>query len=105
PTLRRRMETVQRGALEEELQPARQIQVSYLPSSFPRYSDLELAGFNVPSKQVGGDYYDYVDMGDSILVAVADVVGKGVPAALLMSMLQASLRTLAAEQRSLTEII
>jgi serine phosphatase RsbU (regulator of sigma subunit) len=98
-------ESLERAALEEELHLARQIQASYLPSVFPRLPSVELSATNVPSKQVGGDYYDCVDSGDTLLIAVADVVGKGVPAALLMSMLQASLRTMATERRSLCEMV
>jgi sigma-B regulation protein RsbU (phosphoserine phosphatase) len=98
-------ESLVRAALEEELHLARQIQASYLPSVFPRLPSVELSATNVPSKQVGGDYYDCVDSGDDLLIAVADVVGKGVPAALLMSMLQASLRTMATQRRSLCEMV
>lgn len=98
-------ESLERAALEEELHLARQIQFSYLPSAFPSLERVQLSGTNVPSKQVGGDYYDYIELADSLLLVVADVVGKGVPAALLMSMLQASLRTLAAERRPLSEIL
>jgi serine phosphatase RsbU (regulator of sigma subunit) len=98
-------ESLERAAMEEELHLARQIQASYLPSVFPRLPSVELSATNVPSKQVGGDYYDCVDTGDALLIAVADVVGKGVPAALLMSMLQASLRTMATERRSLCDMV
>ena len=98
-------ESLVRAAMEEELHLARQIQSSYLPSVFPRLASVELSGVNVPSKQVGGDYYDCVETDDGLLLAVADVVGKGVPAALLMSMLQASLRTMANERRSLSEMV
>jgi len=98
-------ESLERAALEEELHLARQIQASYLPSVFPRLPSVELSDTNVPSKQVGGDYYDCVDTGDALLIAVADVVGKGVPAALLMSMLQASLRTMAGDRRSLCDMV
>jgi sigma-B regulation protein RsbU (phosphoserine phosphatase) len=98
-------ESLERAALEEELNLARQIQFSYLPARFPDLERVQLSGTNVPSKQVGGDYYDYVEGEDGLLLAVADVVGKGVPAALLMSMLQASLRTLASEGRSLADMV
>jgi sigma-B regulation protein RsbU (phosphoserine phosphatase) len=98
-------ENLRRAAMEEELHLAREIQSSYLPSVFPRHDSLEMAGTNVPSKQVGGDYYDYIETGDEVLFVVADVVGKGVPAALLMSMLQASLRTMATGRHTLTEMI
>jgi sigma-B regulation protein RsbU (phosphoserine phosphatase) len=98
-------ENLRRAALEEELHVAREIQTSYLPSAFPRLDSLEMSGTNVPSKQVGGDYYDFVESNGEVLFVVADVVGKGVPAALLMSMLQASLRTMASEKLSLTEMV
>jgi serine phosphatase RsbU (regulator of sigma subunit) len=97
-------ESLERAALEEELHLARQIQFSYLPQVFPRLERVEFAGTNVPSKQVGGDYYDYIETDHGLMLTIADVVGKGVPAALLMSMLQASLRTLAIEGRTLAEM-
>jgi len=79
---------------EEELNLARRIQRSFLLSQFPSRPGVEVHALNVSSKQVSGDFYDVVPAGDrSFLVCVADVSGKGVPAALLGSMLQASLRT------------
>ncbi len=90
-------ESVRRVALEEELTLARQIQFRYLPTTFPHWDNLEVFGTNQPSKQVGGDYFDVVTVDDGVLAAIADVSGKGVPAALVMSMMQASLRTQATE--------
>jgi serine phosphatase RsbU (regulator of sigma subunit) len=82
---------------EEELNLARQIQRTSLLSVFPELQGLEVHAVFRPSKHVGGDFYDVVDAGDgTFLIAIADVSGKGVPAALLSSMLQASLRTQAA---------
>jgi len=79
---------------EEELNLARQIQRTSLLSEFPRMTSYEVHALYIPSKHVGGDFYDVVPTGDGAhLVAIADVSGKGVPAALLSSMLQASLRT------------
>jgi serine phosphatase RsbU (regulator of sigma subunit) len=92
--------------LEEELRLARQIQRSFLVSEFPEMARFEVHALNIPSKEVGGDLYDLVPTGDGGLVlAVADVAGKGVPAALLSSMLQASLRTQAASIPSVSEIL
>jgi hypothetical protein len=83
-----------RAGSERELQLARRIQRSFLLSEFPRRSRIEVHAVNLSSKEVSGDFYDVVTPNDSeILLAVADVSGKGVPAALLSSMLQASLRT------------
>ncbi|MGH7723966.1 MAG: PP2C family protein-serine/threonine phosphatase [Candidatus Eiseniibacteriota bacterium] len=98
-------ESVRRVALEEELSLARQIQFGYLPTTFPRLENLDVFGMNQPSKEVGGDYFDVMDTGDSFLTAIADVSGKGVPAALVMSMMQASLRTQASEDRPVREIL
>jgi len=98
-------ESLRRAALEEELNLARQIQFTYLPSRFPRRPNLEVFGFNQPSREVGGDYFDVVESGHEFLAAIADVAGKGVPAALVMSMVQASLRTQAGEGRPVREIL
>lgn len=85
---------MERAGSERELQLARKIQQSFLPSEFPRHPRLEVHATNLSSKEVSGDFYDVVPIGDDgYLLAIADVSGKGVPAALLSSMLQASLRT------------
>ncbi len=87
-------EALARARSEEELNLARRIQRSFLLSSFPQRSGLEVHALNVSSKQCSGDFYDVVPAGDGgVLLCIADVSGKGVPAALLSSMLQASLRT------------
>jgi len=91
---------------EEELNLARQIQRNSLLSEFPPLPRCEVHALTLPSKHVGGDLYDVVQAGDgSWFVAIADVSGKGVPAALLSAMLQASLRTQAASVRSPAEIL
>ena len=85
---------LQVARLEEELHLAQQIQRTFLRSEFPTLPRCEVHAVNLPSRQVGGDYYDVVACEDgSFLVAIADVAGKGVPAALMSSMLQAALRT------------
>jgi hypothetical protein len=85
---------MERAGSERELQLARRIQQSFLLSEFPDRPCLDVFATNVSSKEVSGDFYDVVPVGDDgYLLAVADVSGKGVPAALLSSMLQASLRT------------
>jgi len=86
--------SIDRAGSERELQLARRIQRSFLLSEFPRRARIEVHAVNVSSKEVSGDFYDVVPVGDDgILLAIADVSGKGVPAAILSSMLQASLRT------------
>jgi serine phosphatase RsbU (regulator of sigma subunit) len=87
-------EAMERAGSERELQLARRIQRSFLLSEFPQRSRVEVHAVNVSSREVSGDFYDVVPTGDDeVLLAIADVSGKGVPAALLSSMLQASVRT------------
>ena len=85
-------EVVEKKVLEEELNIARAIQINLLPSTPPVLEDYEISAMSVSSKQVGGDYYDFIHREQNVAVAVADVSGKGVPASLLMASLQASLR-------------
>ncbi len=92
--------------LEEELHLAHQIQQTFLRNDFPRLPRCEVHAVNLPSRQVGGDYYDVVPCDDgSFLLAIADVAGKGVPAALLSSMLQAAIRTQAASSTAVSDIL
>jgi phosphoserine phosphatase RsbU/P len=92
--------------IEEELRLARQIQRSFLHSEFPTPPRFDVHAVNIPSKEVGGDFYDLVPARDGVfLLAIADVAGKGVPAALLSAMLQASLRTQAGSIVSVSEIL
>ena len=85
----------ERDALERELRVARDVQRQLLPSTVPEVAGLELAGVCRQAIAVGGDYYDYLPLEDGRLgLVIADVSGKGVPAALLMASLQASVRSL-----------
>jgi sigma-B regulation protein RsbU (phosphoserine phosphatase) len=84
---------LQRRAQEQEFAVARRIQQGLLPKDVLRVNGVEVAGLNLPCFAVGGDYFDYFPMTDGkIALAIADVSGKGVPAALLMSNLQAIFR-------------
>lgn len=79
-----------------EMEQAAEIQRGLLPSAPPRVSCLDVAGANVPCLTVGGDYYDYFPLEDGRLgVVVADVAGKGMPAAMMMSNLQAHMQVYA----------
>lgn len=92
--------------LEEELHLAQQIQRAFLRTDFPSLPRCEVHAVNLPSREVGGDYYDVVTCDDgSFYVAIADVSGKGVGAALLSSMLQAALRTQAVSGGSVAGIL
>lgn len=99
-------EALEKERLEEELSIASRIQQGLLPKSIPPVEGFDLAGLNIPSKQVGGDYYDFISLHQTkVAIAIADVSGKGAPAALLIANLQASLRTLAGENKPLSEIM
>ena len=99
-------ENLAKSLLEEELAVARRIQQQFLPRRLPEMGRFGIAAMNVPNKQVGGDYYDIVDVGSgNYLVTIADVAGKGVPAALLASMVQASVRTQAPDGKPICEIM
>jgi len=99
-------ENLAKSVMEEELAVARRIQQQALPLRLPQTTRVHMAALGVPSKQVGGDYYDCVALGEEgYLVAIADVAGKGVPAALLASMVQASIRTQAHDAASVAEML
>jgi sigma-B regulation protein RsbU (phosphoserine phosphatase) len=84
----------QQERLRQELAIAGEVQRRLFPARPPRSDKLDLAGVCVPAGGVGGDYYDFLELGGARLgIAVADVAGKGFPAALLMSIVQASLRS------------
>jgi len=89
-------ETLEKQRMEEELKIAHKIQQGLLPKSIPDIPNYQLAARTIPSRQVGGDYFDIVQLDDHrYLLVIADVSGKGTPAALLMSNLQATIRALA----------
>lgn len=83
---------------EREFEKAREIQQALLPGRIPQAPGIEIAGAWQPARAVGGDYYDVLELGDGRLaLVIADVSGKGIPAALLMSNLQAAVKALAYE--------
>ncbi|MGC2660466.1 MAG: SpoIIE family protein phosphatase [Bryobacteraceae bacterium] len=82
--------------MESEFNQASEIQRSLLPTEIPKCPGYELAGSNLPCRTVGGDYYDYLPYTDGRMgLVVGDVAGKGLPAALMMSSLQARVHMLA----------
>jgi sigma-B regulation protein RsbU (phosphoserine phosphatase) len=80
---------IEKRRMEEEMSMARRIQQGLLPKSNPVIEGLDIAGISIPALSVGGDYYDFIKLGEKkILVVVADVSGKGMSAALYMSKIQ-----------------
>ena len=90
---------------EDELRDAREIQNNLLPKKIPQVKDYEIAGVTQPVRYVGGDFYDVVRISQTqTVLCIADVSGKGLPAALLMSSLQAALKPLMWDTRSPREL-
>jgi sigma-B regulation protein RsbU (phosphoserine phosphatase) len=99
-------EMLEKQRMEEELGFARDIQRNLLPRHCPSGERFELAGYNLPSKEVGGDYYDFIPLDEKkIGIAIGDIAGKGIPAALLMSNLQAALRISAIRAHNTHEVV
>jgi len=93
-------------AIRKEMEIAQQVQQFLFPKDLPRQPGLSVEASYVPHYSVGGDYYDFLPLtSNHFLVCIADVSGKGVPAALLMSNFQAALRTIARQTMNLKEII
>jgi sigma-B regulation protein RsbU (phosphoserine phosphatase) len=87
-------QVLERQRIEDQLQVAREVQSGLLPGSPPDLPGYDIAAVNLPTHAIGGDYYDYVRLdGGRFGIVVADVSGKGIPAALIMATFRAALRT------------
>ncbi|MFQ5708355.1 MAG: SpoIIE family protein phosphatase [bacterium] len=92
--------------LQKEMQVAQEIQQTLLPMEFPKVQGYELASYYEAAKEVGGDYYDFVEVDkDTLGIAVADVSGKGVPGSLVMTMIRTALRTEARGLKDAAEVL
>lgn len=90
------LDTIRYKEEEAEFRQAQTIQQTLLPSTLPTVGGMELSAVWKPARTVGGDYYDAIPFGErSMALCIGDVVGKGMPAALLMSSLQATVRAVA----------
>jgi sigma-B regulation protein RsbU (phosphoserine phosphatase) len=84
---------IEKQRLQTQLEVARQVQLQLLPPKDPELEGFDISAYNFPTEEVSGDYYDWTRLfPDQIGIVIADVSGKGVPAALLMAFLRASLR-------------
>jgi serine phosphatase RsbU (regulator of sigma subunit) len=93
------LEVADRLSLKGELEVAREIQLAMLPTGTYTTGDTEICGVTRPANTVGGDFYDVLPLKDGrVIVTIGDVAGKGSPAALLMALLLAVLRTLVDEE-------
>jgi len=92
--------------MKKELEQAAEIQRGLLPKDAPKVDGLELAGFSVACRSVGGDYFDYLELSDGrIGLLVGDVAGKGLSAAMLMSNLQARVQILSEDVEDLSAMM
>ena len=100
------LEVADRLSLKGELEVAREIQLAMLPRGTYVSGDIEISGVTRPANTVGGDFYDVLPLPDGrVILAVGDVAGKGSPAALLMALLLAVLRTLVDERLEPSELV
>jgi serine phosphatase RsbU (regulator of sigma subunit) len=96
----------EKRALEKELALAHQIQQQLLPKELPQRTNLDVASVNIPCRNVGGDYFDYMLFDDGRTgIVIGDVSGKGIPAALLMSTLQGIFYAQAFSSRGTAETV
>jgi phosphoserine phosphatase RsbU/P len=98
-------QAIEKEKMEQELNVAASIQQRILPELLPKIDGYDIAGINIPSKEVGGDYYECFDLGNGkYALIIADVAGKGIGAALLVSTLDAALRSYLQFDIPLTEM-
>lgn len=98
-------EQLEKQRIEYDLSIAASIQKMIIPKELPEIGGYEISGINIPSKSVGGDYFDCIKLQDGrFALIMADVAGKGVPASLLVNSLYSSLRAYLENKLSLTEL-
>jgi sigma-B regulation protein RsbU (phosphoserine phosphatase) len=99
-------ESAERSRMEQELQVARSIQASLIPVAAPEIAGLDVSGYWQAAREVGGDFYDFMNLSDGRWgIAIADVADKGVPAALFMAMSRTILRTVAFNRKNPAEVL
>jgi serine phosphatase RsbU (regulator of sigma subunit) len=98
-------EALERKRLESEIAVAGEIQKMLLPAHLPTIKGYEIFAYHQPSRQIGGDYYDFFSDTDKLYLILADVSGKGTPAALLMANMQATVHNLLGKCKNNIELI
>ncbi|MCK5149284.1 SpoIIE family protein phosphatase [bacterium] len=92
---------LERERMSKELEIAHQVQINLLPKTSPALRGVSIAGACIPAREVGGDYFDYIELGpDKMGIAIGDVSGKGLPAAIYMTLTKGVLQSEAADQVS-----
>jgi serine phosphatase RsbU (regulator of sigma subunit) len=103
-------ENLEKGRMEEELKIAHDIQVSMLPEKAPSIEGFKIAASSIPAKEVGGDFYDFIEMdgngaGDKLAIVIGDVSGKAVSGALVMAASRSIFRVLAESHTSVEKVM
>ncbi len=99
-------EAIKQAQMQREMELAARMQSMLFPSKLPSNARIDIAATYLPHEHVGGDYYDYIELNkDELLICLADVSGKGISAALLMSNFQANLNARAKHFTSLKEMV
>lgn len=99
-------QNIEQARIRKEMELASEMQALLFPHNLPNNKQLEVAATYISNQEVGGDYYDFIPLTNhQYLFCIADVSGKGVSAALLMSNFQATLRVLASQTTSLTDLV
>ncbi len=99
-------EALEKDRLERQVQIAAEVQRRMMPAKPPHFAGLDISALYVPCFELGGDFYDFIPLGDhSMGLTVADVVGKGLPASLLMASVRAAMRAQADNVYDLDEIV
>jgi sigma-B regulation protein RsbU (phosphoserine phosphatase) len=99
-------DSLEKQRLDEEMAMARQIQLDLLPKHPPSSESFSISAFSVPSRTIGGDFYDFIPKGnDAFGMVIADASGKGLPAALLVAQVQAMLRSEIGNNNNISDIL
>jgi len=99
-------DVIEKERMEEELSIAHDLQVSMLPAACPQIEGVEIAAYCISAREVGGDFYDFIEMGENRMgMVIGDVTGKSVSGALVMSASRSIFRMLSEEQMSVGEIM
>ncbi len=98
-------ESMEKKRMEDELNLAKEIQTNILPKKIPDYMEWDIYGTNIPSREVGGDYFYVLEKNGKLYFTIADVTGKSVPAALLVSTLHAAFMMTAELDLPLCEMV
>jgi sigma-B regulation protein RsbU (phosphoserine phosphatase) len=99
-------EVVEKERMEEELAIARDLQMSMLPAACPQIEGMEMAAASIPAREVGGDFYDFIEMGEGrVGIVVGDVTGKSVSGALVTAASRGIFRMLSEQELNVSEIM